>query len=143
VESPTQEVTRIQVHLNNGNGTFNATQLEIDGNSGGLYLGNVVLGDFDNDGDLDILASGTSQQVLENFGSIKTTGTGRSTYTQIEVDGPGGGSHYSGVLVGAILTMMGISIFLPAEHKRRETPANFAFIKTTGMGHLSMHHKSR
>jgi hypothetical protein len=27
--------TRIQVHLNNGNGTFNATQLEIDGNSGG------------------------------------------------------------------------------------------------------------
>jgi hypothetical protein len=46
---------RLRVYRNNGNGTFDPNQIEL---AGGVELGDVAWGDFDNDGDLDILFSG-------------------------------------------------------------------------------------
>ncbi len=46
---------RLRVYRNNGNGTFDPNQIEL---AGGVELGDVAWGDYDNDGDLDILFSG-------------------------------------------------------------------------------------
>jgi hypothetical protein len=98
-EQQTSGNTReLRVYKNNGNGTIDASQIEVDGAWGGLDYGGVSWGDFDNDGDLDILASGqqTSGSTRE-LRVYKNNGNGTIDASQIEVDGPGGGLYYSGV----------------------------------------------
>jgi 6-phosphogluconolactonase (cycloisomerase 2 family) len=89
---------QLWVFKNNGNGTIDAAQIEVDGAGGGLNRGSVGWGDFDNDGDLDILASG--QQVAGSTRELrvyKNNGNGTIDAAQIEVDGAGGGMYYSSV----------------------------------------------
>jgi hypothetical protein len=50
---------QLRVYKNNGNGTFNTTAVEVAGTNSGLKQGGVAWGDYDNDGDLDVLVSGT------------------------------------------------------------------------------------
>ncbi|MBK8576693.1 MAG: VCBS repeat-containing protein, partial [Elusimicrobia bacterium] len=48
---------QLRVYKNNGNGTFNTAGVEVPGSANlGLSTGTVACGDFDNDGDLDVLA---------------------------------------------------------------------------------------
>jgi hypothetical protein len=79
----------LRVYKNNGNGTINANQIEVDGAGGGLYYGRVRWGDFDNDGDLDILANGTGSGSSGELRVYKNNGNGTIDATQIEVDGIG------------------------------------------------------
>jgi predicted nucleotidyltransferase len=51
---------QLRVYKNNGDATFNTTAVEVPGSSNiGLSSGTVAWGDYDNDGDLDVLVSGT------------------------------------------------------------------------------------
>jgi hypothetical protein len=83
----------LYIYKNNGNGTFNSTAVDADPEDGGLYRGTVEWGDFDNDGDLDILATGASS--LNQLRVYKNNGNGTIDSAQIEVDGNGGGASYS------------------------------------------------
>ncbi|MBK8574501.1 MAG: VCBS repeat-containing protein [Elusimicrobia bacterium] len=49
----------MRIYQNNGNGTINATQIEVDGARRGCVTA-VWRGDYDNDGDLDILGKWTA-----------------------------------------------------------------------------------
>jgi predicted nucleotidyltransferase/6-phosphogluconolactonase (cycloisomerase 2 family) len=90
---------QLRVFKNNGNGTFDSNQIEVDGLNGGLYRGKSVWGDFDNDGDLDILINGydgTNPQLRV----YKNNGDGTFDGTQIEVDGLNGGLYVGAVAWG-------------------------------------------
>lgn len=65
---------------------FNSTQIEVDGANNGLYSGGVAWGDFDNDGDLDVLASGYDATTYQ-LRVYKNNGNGTFDPTQVEVDG--------------------------------------------------------
>jgi hypothetical protein len=58
---------RLRVYRNNGNGSFDATQIEL---AGGIDRGDVAWGDYDNDGDLDILFCGRTANNV-NTGVLK------------------------------------------------------------------------
>ncbi|MBK8871656.1 MAG: VCBS repeat-containing protein [Elusimicrobia bacterium] len=49
---------QLRVYRNNGNGTLDTAQIEVDGAGNGFEYAGVAWGDFDNDGDVDVLASG-------------------------------------------------------------------------------------
>ncbi|MBL0058663.1 MAG: VCBS repeat-containing protein [Elusimicrobia bacterium] len=83
--------SQLRVYRNNGNGTFDANQIEVDGLNGGLNAGDVKWGDFDNDGDLDIAAAGLDAANARQIRVYKNNGNGTFNTTQIEVDGAGGG----------------------------------------------------
>jgi hypothetical protein len=87
----------LRIYKNNGNGTIDGAQIEVDGANGGMYYGGVGWGDFDNDGDLDILASGYATGNTKELRVYKNNGNGTINATQIEVDGANGGLWYSGV----------------------------------------------
>ena len=78
---------------------FDATQIEVDGAGGGLREGGVAWGDYDNDGDLDVLGSGWSGSGIE-LRIYKNNGNATMDPTQIEVGGANGGIRYSGVAWG-------------------------------------------
>ncbi len=80
---------QLRVYRNNGNGTFDATQIEVDALNGGLTQGDVKWGDLDNDGDLDILVGGLDSAGARQIRIYKNNGTFDAN--QIEVDGAGGG----------------------------------------------------
>ncbi|MBK8126126.1 MAG: VCBS repeat-containing protein [Elusimicrobia bacterium] len=82
---------QLRVYRNNGNGTFNPGQIEIDGLNGGLTQGDVNWGDLDNDGDLDILAGGIDAASARQIRVYRNNGNGTFDTAQIEVDGAGGG----------------------------------------------------
>jgi hypothetical protein len=88
---------KLQIFLNNGNGIFNSTEIDVDGVSGGLGVGDAAWGDFDNDGDLDILASGTDGGGLGKLRVYRNNGNGTMDSSQIEVDGLDGGLRDSAV----------------------------------------------
>ncbi|MBK8870455.1 MAG: VCBS repeat-containing protein [Elusimicrobia bacterium] len=97
----TSGLTReLRVYKNNGNGTLDATQIEVDGAGGGLSSGSVVWGDYDNDGDLDVLANGYTTLGTNELRVYKNNGTGTIDATQIEVDGAGGGLQQGDVAWG-------------------------------------------
>ncbi|MBK8576263.1 MAG: VCBS repeat-containing protein [Elusimicrobia bacterium] len=82
---------RLKVYKNNGNGTFNNTQIEVDGKNGGYNYGSAAWGDYDNDGDHDILVSGTNDGTTRQLRVYNNNGNGTIDATQIEVDGLNGG----------------------------------------------------
>jgi hypothetical protein len=88
---------QLRVYRNNGTGTFNAAQIEVDGANGGLSNSGVAWGDFDNDGDLDILAAGLDSAGARQLRVYKNLGNGAFDAAQIEVDGAGGGLDYANV----------------------------------------------
>jgi DNA-binding beta-propeller fold protein YncE/predicted nucleotidyltransferase len=90
----------LRVFNNNGNGTMDGAQIEVDGAAGGFYHGDVAWGDFDNDGDVDILTSGYSNGGTRELRVYKNNGNGTINAAQIEVDGAGGGLRYSSVAWG-------------------------------------------
>jgi hypothetical protein len=89
---------QLRIYKNNGNGTMDATQIEVDGAGGGLRYGGVAWGDFDNDGDIDILANGnqTSGSTRE-LRVYSNNGNGTINPEQLEVAGTGLGLYYGGV----------------------------------------------
>ena len=74
-----------QVWRNLGNGTFT----NIDAGLPGVFYSSVALGDYDNDGQLDILLTGTA----DGFGNTAITqlwrNLGNGTFTHISTDLPG------------------------------------------------------
>lgn len=91
---------QLRVYKNNGNGSFDPTQIEVDGIANGLQSGSVACGDFDNDGDLDILATGTDSASAKQMRVYKNNGNGLFDATQIEVDGAGNGLYVGGLAWG-------------------------------------------
>jgi predicted nucleotidyltransferase len=81
---------QLRIYKNNGNGTLDAAQIEVDGSGGGLRAGSVAWGDLDSDGDLDVLACGTDG-ANRQLRVYKNNGNGTMDATQIELDGAGGG----------------------------------------------------
>jgi hypothetical protein len=91
---------QLRVYRNNGDGTFNAAQIEIDGANGGLFQGRVAWGDYDADGDLDILAAGQDTGGLEQLRVYANNGNGTFNAAQIEIDGGNGGLMTGGLAWG-------------------------------------------
>ncbi|MBK8574504.1 MAG: VCBS repeat-containing protein [Elusimicrobia bacterium] len=89
----------LRIYKNNGNGTMDPTQIEVDGPAGGLESYSVAWGDYDNDGDLDILANGFGGSAAE-LRIYKNNGNGTMDAAQIDVDGPGGGVQPGSVAWG-------------------------------------------
>jgi hypothetical protein len=89
---------QLRIYKNNGNGTLNASPIEVGGVNGGLSDGGLAWGDYDNDGDLDILASGTANGSNGQLRVYKNNGNGTMDPTQIEVDALNGGL-YSGTAI--------------------------------------------
>jgi predicted nucleotidyltransferase len=91
---------QLRVYANNGNGTFNATATNVAGSNNGLSDGRVAWGDFDKDGDLDVLVSGTdgTNHQLRTY-SNNGNGTFNAT-TRITWQGANGGVINSAVAVG-------------------------------------------
>jgi hypothetical protein len=82
---------QLRVYRNNGNGTIDPNQIEVDGLNGGLTQGDAKWGDLDSDGDLDILVGGIDAAGARQIRIYKNNGNGTFDTAQIEVDGAGGG----------------------------------------------------
>ncbi|MBK8576649.1 MAG: VCBS repeat-containing protein, partial [Elusimicrobia bacterium] len=91
---------QLRVYKNSGNGTIDATQIEVDGLNNGLYTSSVAWGDFDSDGDLDILAAGEDQSAGRQLRIYKNNNDGSFDPTQVEVDGANRGFYGSAVAWG-------------------------------------------
>jgi 6-phosphogluconolactonase (cycloisomerase 2 family) len=97
----TSDQGRLRIYKNNGNGTLNSSEIMVDGAAGGLYSGDVAWGDFDNDGDLEILASGyASSAASSELRVYKNNGNATMDAVQQEVDGSNGGLNSSAVAAG-------------------------------------------
>jgi hypothetical protein len=73
--------SQVRVYKSNGDGTYNSTAVNVAAANSGLKAGDVAFGDYDNDGDLDVLASGTDGTNLQlrvyknnGDGTFNTTG---------------------------------------------------------------------
>ncbi len=86
---------RLILFLNDGSGTF-MQQPDIFGP--GLFQGTVAFGDVDNDGDLDLAATGQDSGGTERFLIFNNNGTGAFTLTQ-EPRGAGNGYFHGSSLV--------------------------------------------
>lgn len=64
---------QLRVYKNNGNGTIDPVQIEVDGVNNGLSYGGVGWGDFDNDGDLDVSLYGENGPISCVFIKIMET----------------------------------------------------------------------
>jgi hypothetical protein len=122
----------LRIYKNNGNGTMDAAQIEVDGAGGGLSSGGVAWGDYDNDGDLDVLASGqqTSGSTRE-LRIYKNNGNGTIDATQIEVDGANGGLTESKVAWGDFENDGDLDVLVSGYTEARESCAS---TKTTETG---------
>jgi 6-phosphogluconolactonase (cycloisomerase 2 family) len=97
----TNDQGRLRVYKNNGNGTLNSSEVVVDGAAGGLYLGDVAWGDYDNDGDIEIVASGYSSGAAgPELRVYKNNGNATIDAAQQEVDGAGGGLNSGAVAAG-------------------------------------------
>jgi hypothetical protein len=86
---------QLRVFKNNVNGTF-AAPIDVAGLNNGLSNGGVAWGDDDNDGDLDVLASGTdgSNNQLRVY---RNNGNGTFNNTPLDIAGVNGGLRDGGV----------------------------------------------
>jgi hypothetical protein len=97
VDGYTVAPERILVYKNNGNGTIIPHKSTWTARRGGLWTSSVGWGDYDNDGDLDILASGQQTSgFTRELRIYKNNGNGTIDATQIEVDGSGNGLSSGG-----------------------------------------------
>jgi predicted nucleotidyltransferase len=87
---------QIRVYENNGGRTF--APKDVAKPFEGLVRGGVAWGDFDNDGDLDVLASGARR--LGNHQILVYQNNGDKTFTKMDVSGREGGLHRGGVAWG-------------------------------------------
>lgn len=85
----------LRIYPNNGNGTF-GTAFDVNGAATGLSLGDVRWGDYNNDGWLDIIASGLDRANTRQFRAYRNNTNG--TFTQVEI--PGAGLGYGNSAVG-------------------------------------------
>jgi DNA-binding beta-propeller fold protein YncE len=90
---------QLRVYKNNGNGTFNTTAVEVAGTNSGLKQGGVAWGDYDNDGDLDVLVSGTDG-TNNQLRVYKNKGDGTFDSTAVNVAGVNSGLKQGGVAWG-------------------------------------------
>src|SRR6185503_7118419 len=73
----------------------NATQVEVNGAGGGLEQGSVQWGDYDDDGDLDILEVG-STNLVAGSGQLRIfENQGSDVFTKYDVDSSSGGLYYA------------------------------------------------
>ncbi|MBK8576630.1 MAG: VCBS repeat-containing protein [Elusimicrobia bacterium] len=113
---------------------MDSAEVDVDVAASGLYEGG-AWGDYDNDGDLDVLANGRSAQELRIY---KNNGNGTMDAAQIEVDASGGGLRLGGVTWGiSITTAIWDLDILTGE---AEPQANSVSTKTMVMGRW-MHRK--
>jgi len=88
-EGPSAGQYRFRVYKNKGDGTFAGY---VEPESGwGTYLGSVVWGDYDNDGDLDLAVSGNSSGEVKRFRVYKNNGNGTFDSNEVEPE-PGWGT---------------------------------------------------
>jgi acylphosphatase len=90
---------QLRVYTNNGNGTFNSTGIEVAGVNNGLSDGRVAWADFDKDGDLDVLVSGTDG-TNSQLRTYANNGNGTFNSTPTNVAGSNLGVKNSAVAVG-------------------------------------------
>lgn len=110
---------QILVAINNGALSF--TQSTVDAGSG-LDGGEPALGDFDNDGDLDLAVSGLDPAGARQFRVYRNNGNGTFDANQIEVPGAAGNGYATRSAVAATTTTdFGSSCVGPG---RRRTPAH-------------------
>jgi hypothetical protein len=83
----------LRIYKNNGNGTLDPAEIEVDGVGGGLSYGNVAWGDYDNDGDLDLAVSGLDPAGARQFRVYRNNGNGTFDANQIEVPGAAGNGY--------------------------------------------------
>jgi hypothetical protein len=88
------------VYKNNGDGTFNATSIDVGGSNNGLGYGSAAWGDYDNDGDLDILVSGLDASNNKQLRVYKNNGDGTFSPTPMNVAGLNNGLYNSSVAWG-------------------------------------------
>jgi len=91
---------QLQVFKNNGLDSFDVTPIDVDGTNGGLRNGDSAWGDFDNDGDLDIVVLGKDASNNQQLRVYKNQGNGSFDSIQIEIGGGIGGLEYGSVAWG-------------------------------------------
>lgn len=89
-----------RLYRNDGNAVF--TSFNVFGAGTGLSLGDVKWGDFDADGDLDILVSGTDQAGAFQTRAYRNGGAPAYTFTQVEIPGAGAGFNNSALAWGDV-----------------------------------------
>jgi hypothetical protein len=87
--------SELRIYKNNGNGTIDTAQIEVESRGGGLRNGGVAWGDFDNDGDLDILTCGTNSGGDAQLRVYKNNGNGTINSTPVEIEGTNNGVLHS------------------------------------------------
>ncbi|MBK8576260.1 MAG: VCBS repeat-containing protein, partial [Elusimicrobia bacterium] len=66
---------QLRTYSNNGNGTFNATATNVAGLNGGVGYSSVAVGDYDVDGNLDILVAGRTSGLAGYWNLDENAGT--------------------------------------------------------------------
>ena len=90
---------QVRVYESYGNGSFNSTAVNVAAANSGLKDGDVAFGDYDNDGDLDVLVSGTDG-TNNQLRVYKNNGNGTFNTTAVEVAGTNSGLKQGGVAWG-------------------------------------------
>jgi hypothetical protein len=90
---------QLSIYKNNGNGTINPLQVDIEGPANGLQGSSLAWGDFDKEGDLDLLVQG-GELTFKQRRIYKNNGNGTLDASQIEVNGLNNGLYYGETLWG-------------------------------------------
>ncbi len=89
----------LRVYLNNGDGTFSSSYIEPQIGVG-FRSGAVAWGDFDNDGDLDLAATGSVDGDVTGILRVYRNNGNGASFSTTYTDAPGWGGFYSSVAWG-------------------------------------------